>query len=293
MPELFRQISDNKRKSWLFVGFLFVLVALAVWFFGLLTGMGSFGFILAIIIALLSAVGSYYYSDKLVIASTGAQPAEGQQFRKFHSLVEGLCIAGGLPKPKLYYLQDDAINAFATGRDPQHAVVCVTTGALQKLDKSELEGVLAHELSHVKNYDMRLMTFAVVMVGIIGILAQMFLRMRLGGGNNREGGRGLMALFLLGILFMILAPVFAKLVQFAISRKREYLADASGAALTRYPDGLAGALEKIKAEDQPVKTASETTASLFFANPLSASSWKNWFSTHPPVEERIKRLTEM
>ena len=292
MPELYRQISDNKNKSWLFVAFLFVLVALAVWFFGFLTGLGGFGSILAIIIALLSAVGSYYYSDKIVVATTGAQPAEGKEYRQYHSLVEGLCIAGGLPKPRLYVMESDAINAFATGRDPQHAVVCVTTGALKKLDKSELEGVIAHELSHVKNYDIRFMTFAVVMVGIVGILAQMFLRMRLGGGN-REGGRGVMALFLIGILFMVLAPFFAKLVQFAISRKREYLADSTGAFLTRYPEGLARALEKIKRESLPVEGASEATASLFFANPLSAKSWENWFSTHPPVDERISRLKAM
>src|SRR3989338_7094409 len=223
MPELYNQIADNKRKSWLFVAFLFVLVALAVLFFALLTGFGKAGFVLAFFIALLTTVGSYYYSDSIVISSTGAKPAEGQQFRKYHSLVEGLCIASGLPKPRLYYLEDGAINAFATGRDPKHAVVCVTTGALEKLDKSELEGVLAHELSHVKNYDIRFITFAVVMVGLVSILADMAFRSMFwgGGGNNRDSGRAGTAILIIGLVFMILAPIFAKLVQLAVSRKRE------------------------------------------------------------------------
>ncbi len=297
MPELYKQIQDNKLKSWFFVGFLFFLVALVVFFFGLITGLGQFGFILAFFIAILMSVGSYYYSDKIVIAATGAKPAEGPEFRKYHSLVEGLCIASGLPKPKVYYLEDNAINAFATGRDPNHAVVCATTGALQKLDKSELEGVLAHELSHVKNYDVRFVTFAVVMVGIIGLIANMAFRSMLwgggAGGDRRDGNKGGIILIAIGLVFMILAPLFAKLVQLAVSRKREYLADATGALLTRYPEGLANALEKIKREAQPVKTADSTTASLFFANPLKASSWSNLFSTHPPLDERIKRLRTM
>ncbi|MEM4255000.1 MAG: M48 family metallopeptidase [Candidatus Norongarragalinales archaeon] len=294
MPELYNQIADNKRKSWLFVVFLFVLVALAVLFFSLITGFGKAGFIIAFFIALLTTVGSYYWSDSIVIASTGAKPAEGVAFRKYHSLVEGLCIASGLPKPRLYYLEDNAINAFATGRDPKHAVVCVTTGAMQKLDKSELEGVIAHELSHVKNYDVRFITFAVVMVGLVSILADMAFRtMFYGRGDRKIEGRAGAALLVIGLLFMILAPIFAKLVQLAVSRKREYLADATGASLTRYPEGLAKALEKIKAEAQPVKNANSATASLFFANPLKGVSLSGLFATHPPVEERIKRLRSM
>lgn len=293
MPELYNQIADNKRKSWLFVAFLFVLVALAVLFFALLTGFGKAGFVIAFFIALLTTVGSYYYSDSIVISSTGAKPAEGPQFRKYHSLVEGLCIASGLPKPRLYYLEDGAINAFATGRDPKHAVVCVTTGALEKLDKSELEGVLAHELSHVKNYDIRFITFAVVMVGLVSILANLAFRSMFYGGNRRDGGKAGTALLVIGLLFMILAPIFAKLVQLAVSRKREYLADATGASLTRYPDGLAKALEKIKLDGLAVKTANSTTASLFFANPLKGASFSNLFATHPPIDERISRLKAM
>ena len=293
MPELYNQIADNKRKSWLFVIFLFALVALAVLFFTLITGFGKAGFVIAFFIALLTTVGSYYYSDSIVISSTGAKPAEGPQFRKYHSLVEGLCIASGLPKPRLYYLEDGAINAFATGRDPKHAVVCVTTGALEKLDKSELEGVLAHELSHVKNYDIRFITFAVVMVGLVSILANLAFRSMFYGGNRRDGGKAGTALLVIGLLFMILAPIFAKLVQLAVSRKREYLADATGASLTRYPDGLAKALEKIKLEGLAVKTANSTTASLFFANPLKGASFSNLFATHPPIDERISRLKAM
>ena len=293
MPELYNQINDNKRKSWLFVIFLFALVALAVLFFTLITGFGKAGFVIAFFIALLTTVGSYYYSDSIVISSTGAKPAEGPQFRKYHSLVEGLCIASGLPKPRLYYLEDGAINAFATGRDPKHAVVCVTTGALEKLDKSELEGVLAHELSHVKNYDIRFITFAVVMVGLVSILANLAFRSMFYGGGRRDGGRAGAVLLVIGLIFMILAPIFAKLVQLAVSRKREYLADATGASLTRYPDGLAKALEKIKLEAKPVKTANSTTASLFFANPLKGVSFSELFATHPPIDERIKRLRTM
>ena len=293
MPELYNQIADNKRKSWLFVIFLFALVALAVLFFTLITGFGKAGFAIAFFIALLTTVGSYYYSDSIVISSTGAKPAEGQQFRKYHSLVEGLCIASGLPKPRLYYLEGGAINAFATGRDPKHAVVCVTTGALEKLDKSELEGVLAHELSHVKNYDIRFITFAVVMVGLVSILANMAFRSMFYGGDRRDGGKAGTALLVIGLVFMILAPIFAKLVQLAVSRKREYLADATGASLTRYPDGLAKALEKIKLEGLAVKTANSTTASLFFANPLKGASFSNLFATHPPIDERISRLKAM
>lgn len=294
MPELYRQIGDNKRKSWLFVLFLFVIVALAVFFFAVITGFGKAGFVIALFIALVMTVSSYYWSDSIVIASTGAKPAEGPAFRKYHSIVEGLCIASGLPKPRLYYLEDEAINAFATGRDPKHAVVCVTTGALQKLDKSELEGVLAHELSHVKNYDIRFVTFAVVMVGLVAILADLAFRtMFYGGGNKRMEGRAGVVILVLGLLFMILAPLFAKLVQLAVSRKREYLADATGASLTRYPEGLAKALEKIKLDAKPVKTATQTTASLFFANPLKGVSFSGLFATHPPIEERIKRLRGM
>ena len=294
MPELNRQIEGNKRKSWLFVLFLFILVMLTVFFFGILTGLGNAGFIIALFLALLMTVGSYYYSDKIVIASTGAKPAEGPQFRKYHSLVEGLCIASGLPKPRLYYLEDNAINAFATGRDPKHAVVCVTTGALEKLDKSELEGILAHELSHVKNYDIRFVTFAVVMVGIVGILGNMAFRMMLfGGGNRRQDGRAGVAIMVIGLLFLILAPLFAKLVQLAVSRKREYLADSTGAFLTRYPEGLAKALEKIAAENKPMSHATQATAHMFIANPFSGRKISGLFSTHPPVEERIKKLRGM
>jgi len=296
MPELYRQIQDNKLKSWFFVGFLFILIVATSFFFGILTGMDTPAIIvLAFVLSILLTLGSYHYSDSIVVAATGAKPADEKEYRRLHSLVEGLCIASGIPKPKVYVLEDKAINAFATGRDPQHAVLCVTTGALEKLDKSELEGVIAHEMSHIKNYDMRFMTFAVVMVGIVGLISNIALRSMFWGGGRRDDNRGNAGwiLLVIGIIFIILAPIFAKLVQLAVSRKREYLADASGAFLTRYPDGLASALKKIKLESLPVKTASTTTESLFFANPLNASAWNNLFSTHPPIDERIKRLESM
>jgi heat shock protein HtpX len=238
---------------------------------------------------------SYWYSDKIALKMAGAHPATREQYFDFYTLVENLAITAGLPMPKIFVIEDPSPNAFATGRDKNHAVVAVTTGLLSIMSKTELEGVVAHEMSHIGNKDMLVSTVAVVLVGFVAIVSDMMIRMTIFGGrdNNRENG-GLFAI--LGIVFAILAPIAATLIQLAISRKREYLADASGALLTRYPEGLASALEKISQYGRPMKKQSGAIAHLYIANPTGSGAFAkkvgSLFSTHPPVEERIKRLRE-
>lgn len=246
--------------------------------------------------SILMNIASYWYSDKVVIKMTGAKPASREEYRDFWNAVENLSITAGLPMPKIYVINDPAPNAFATGRDKKHAVVAVTTGLLQTLDKTELEGVIAHELSHIGNRDMLLSTVIVVLVGFVSILSNIFLRSRLmGGGRDRDNKLGAI-LMIAGIVLAILAPIFATLIRLSISRKREFLADASGALLTRYPEGLAKALEKIGKYSAPMARASDATAHLFISNPFGAKSLRGLhrlFLTHPPVEERIKILRGM
>ena len=255
---------------------------------------------LALIIAGVTSIGSYYWSDKLVIATTGAREIQEQDNPELFHSVENLCIGDGLPLPKVYILDDPSPNAFATGRDPKHAAVCVTSGLLARLNKMELEGVLAHELSHIKDYDTRLMAIVAILVGFVAILADIFMRNLWWGGirgNNRENNQTQAIFLLIGIVLAILSPIVANLIQLAVSRKREYLADAAGALLTRYPEGLASALEKIASDTRPVKHATNATAHLFITNPFknkSASAWfASLFDTHPPIEERIKILRSM
>jgi len=246
-------------------------------------------------------IGSYWYSDKIVIKMSGAKPVIKKESPTLYNLVENLTISTGLPMPKLYIIQDPAPNAFATGRDPDHAAVAVTSGLLERLEKSELEGVLAHELSHVKNRDILVSTIAVTLVGFIAILSDMFLRHMFwfGGGSRERNGDGRLQLIFMiaGIVLAILAPIAASLIQLAISRKREFLADASGALMTRYPDGLASALKKISDYPGELKKASHATAHMYIANPLREKGFKakmgRLFMTHPPVEERVKALSEM
>ncbi|MEK9181381.1 MAG: M48 family metallopeptidase, partial [Patescibacteria group bacterium] len=248
----------------------------------------------AIIFAVLMNFFSYWYSDKIVIKLTGARPVSRQEFFQLWNAVENLAVTAGLPRPQIYVVDDPAPNAFATGRDEKHAVVAVTTGLLQILDQSELEGVIAHELSHIGNRDMLVSTVAVVLVGFVTILSDIFLRSRLHGLNVGGRGRGNRAggiLLLLGLILAILAPIIAFLIKLAISRKREFLADASGALLTRYPEGLANALRKISAGGAPLRRATNATAHLFIANPFGAhGGLTKLFMTHPPVAERIKAL---
>jgi heat shock protein HtpX len=238
---------------------------------------------------------SYQYGDRVVLSSTGAVPAEGPQYTYLNDTVEGLAIAAGIPKPAVYVVPSDEINAFATGKDPEHASVAVTTGLMRTLDRQEMEGVIAHEMSHVRNRDVQFMTLVAVLVGLVGILSHMILRSyRFGGGRRRDKDRGNLGLIIVAVGFVlaIFAPILTRLVQLAVSRRREYMADASGAELTRYPDGLADALEKIMKHNRGDMKVSEAVSHLFIADP-NRSALDALYATHPPIEERIKRLREM
>ncbi len=243
--------------------------------------------IVAIIFSIFYVLISYYNSDKIAIASVNAKPASGEKYRMYHNLIEGLCLASGLPKPKLYIMENEQINAFASGRNPEHAVVCVTTGALNKLDKQELEGVLSHELSHIANFDIRFMTLTAILVGMVAIISQIFLRsLWFSGGRGNDKGKAIF--MIIGVVLAILAPIAVMLVQLAISRKREYTADSSAVKFTRTPTGLIGALTKIKSnKDMKVSGA---VAPLFLAKPARV---RNLFETHPPIDARIEKLKRM
>ena len=247
------------------------------------------------------SITSFWYSDKIVLRMSKAKPVSKENARELYNIVENLAITAGLPLPKIYLINEQAPNAFATGRDPKHAVLAVTTGLLDKLDRSELEGVIAHEISHIGNRDMLVSTVAVILVGFIAILSDLFLRSMIwrsfAGSRNRSSGRAGAVLMLVGIALSILAPIAAMLMQLAISRKREFLADASGALLTRYPEGLASALEKISHDQAPLKVAQNTTAHLWLDDPFKGKSKRGFlhklFMTHPPMEERVKALRGM
>jgi heat shock protein HtpX len=280
------QISRNNWKS-LFLIFAIFLVFMGIgYFLSIFFDPGLFFVIMSI--SILVSLGyiwlGYYNSGKIAVASVGAKPASREHYRQYHDLVEGISIASGIPKPKLYVMESGQINAFASGRNPENAVVCVTTGALEKLDKKELEGVLAHELGHVANFDIRYMTIATIMVGMIAIASEIFLRsLWFHNGNSKNAG-----LIIAGIAMAVIAPVIVKLVQMAISRRREYNADASAVKFTRYPQGLIGALKKIEAENYPEKRIPKAVAPLFFSNPF-----RNLASTHPPIGKRIEILKRM
>ncbi|MGD9276834.1 MAG: M48 family metallopeptidase [Candidatus Pacearchaeota archaeon] len=282
------QINRNKHKSiFLMIGVFIILVLFGyVISFAFDPGFFFFTMIISIIFSLSYILISYYNSDKIAIASVGAKKAKRSEHKQFFDIVEGLTLASGLPMPKLFIMPSTQINAFASGRDPEHAVVCVTTGCLEKLDKNELEGVLAHELGHVANFDIRYMTLVAVMVGVISIVSQIFLRsLWFRSGNDRDKG----IFILIGIVMAILAPIVVYFVQMAISRKREFAADASSVKFTRYPDGLIRALKKIqKDHSPPEKKVSKAVAPLFFSNPF-----KGIGSTHPPIEKRIHALEGM
>jgi len=313
---VYDQISSNKTKTAVLIGAFLVLIILLGFVFsqaynspGILYG--------AVIFSVLYSLISYYLSSDITLALSRAKPVDPQSNRGLYNLVENLAIAGGLPTPKIYIIEDTALNAFATGRNPQKAVIVFTSGILEKMNKAELEGVAAHELSHVGNYDTRLMTLVVVLVGVLTLLADFFLRFSFFGGrgrksSNSDNGQLGAIMMVVGIVLAILSPVIATLIQLAISRKREFLADASGALLTRYPEGLASALEKIARDTEPLEAANKATAHLYIANPFHTDSqsmqnnatespashgnrglFAGLFNTHPPVEERIKRLREM
>lgn len=256
--------------------------------------------IFAVIFSSVSAFISYYFSDSITLTMSGAHEVDRKSAPELFRLVENLTIAAGLPMPRVYIIEDTAPNAFATGRDPEHAVICVTTGILQKLSKVELEGVIAHELSHIGNYDIRVMTLVVVLVGTLTLLADWLLHFSFFGERKRDSENSGLGniFFIVGIILAILSPIIATLIKLAVSREREYLADASAALLTRHPEGLAKALEKISSDNEPLEAANKATAHLYIANPLKDEEGKtSWiaglFNTHPPIEERVKRLREM
>ncbi len=293
---MYEAVERNIRGTRLLVAaFVLVVVALG-YLLSQAFQLGPAAVVVAAVLAAAGAWGSYHHSDRLILSVSRAREAPREQYPYLYNAVEGLAIAAGIPAPRLYLIDDTAPNAFATGRDPAHAAIAVTTGLLEKLDRLELEGVLAHEMSHIKNYDIRLATLVTVLVGVVVLASDVFQRSMLWGrrrGHRGPGGSGLVVLA--GLVLALLAPVCAQLMRLAIARNREYLADASGALLTRYPEGLASALEKISADPEPLEVASKATAHLYIINPL-----REWggrinvlFDTHPPVEERVRRLREM
>jgi len=296
---LYTQAESNIKKTWLLMTVFLIFIIFLGWLFSYLLGNQIF-LIIAFIFAVFQSIFSYWYSDKIVLAITRAKLIERQDNPELYRLVENLCITAGLPLPKIYIIEEAQPNAFATGRDKNHAILAVTRGLLEKLERSELEGVIAHELSHIGNKDMLLQTIVVILVGVVAMLSNFFFRISFWGGarrrDSREESRGtILAIF--GILAAILAPIAATLIQLAISRKREFLADASGALLTRYPEGLARALEKISADPNSLKVANNATSHLYIASPFRGKEKTSWlyrlFMTHPPVEERIAALREM
>jgi heat shock protein HtpX len=299
---MYEQISRNKWKSAALVVFFMGFIFLLTWFFEYVTGWGKGGLVLAVVVSMAMAATGYYSSDKIVLAISKARPVTKEEYPYLYNVVEGLAIAAGVPTPRCYVIDDTAPNAFATGRNPQKAVICVTTGLLTKLNRVELEGVVAHEMSHIKNYDVRLQTVVVVMAGVVALLSDWMLRSFFWGGGRRRGGRERggsggagSILIVVGLVLALLSPLIATIIQLAVSRKREFLADASGAMLTRYPPGLASALRKISADTEPLEAANKATAHLYIVNPLKnvKGAVNKLFSTHPPIEERIAALEKM
>lgn len=298
MASIYKHADENTFKTWFLMTFFFVFIIAVGWLFSYIYG-DSFILVFAVLISFMMSITSYWFSDKIVLSMSGAMPIEKSDNPELYRIVENLSITAGLPLPKIYIINERQLNAFATGRDKNHAVVAVTSGLLEKLNKIELEGVIAHELSHIGNKDMLLSTVVVVFAGIIALLSDFFLRISFWGGrrDNDDNKAGAL-LMLLGIVASILAPIAATLIKLAISRKREFLADADGVLLTRYPEGLASALEKIDADVTPMKKAAHpATAHLFIDSPFNERQHTNWFvklfSTHPPVEERIRALRDM
>lgn len=308
MINVYERVASNKRKSWFIVTLFFAFVTLAAYVIARALGYGPGVFGIAMIISGISSFIGYYYSDRIVLSMSGVKPANRRDHFNFYTAAENLSQVAGIPVPKLYVIEDTAMNAFATGRDPEHAAVVATTGLLSRLNRTQIEGVVAYELSHVANYDIRLMSTVTVLVGLVALLADWFLRASAWGGgrrrdNDNNGGQ-IQALFMiLGLVMALLAPLIAQLIQLAISRSREFLADASAAKITRYPEGLAQALEIIAADHEPLETANKATAHMYITNPFhmdaaspsklrrSGVGWfANLFNTHPPVEQRIQAL---
>lgn len=296
MATLYTHQGQNVRKTWMLMSIFLIIVIGLGFVFAQIYGNPNILYIF-VIFSVVMNITSYWYSDKIALKIAGAHPATREQYFDFYTIVENLAITAGLPMPRIYVINDPSPNAFATGRDKNHAVIAVTTGLLSIMNKAELEGVIAHEMSHIGNRDMLVSTVAVVLVGFVSIVSDMMIRMTLFGGSRDNDNKGAGLFMIIGIILSILAPIIASLIQLAISRKREYLADTSGSLLTRYPEGLASALEKISQYGQPMKKQSGAIAHLYIANPKGSGAFAkkigNLFSTHPPVEERIKILRSM
>ena len=296
---MFEDIKKNKIKSWFIVLLFLAFIAVIVYYICMALDLGELSIIIAMIFAIVSTWGSYYYSDKIVLKLNNARPATREEDLKLVNILDSLVISAGLPeKPQLYVIEDAQPNAFATGRNPKHAVICVTTGLLEKLDYYELEGVLAHEMSHIKNYDILLSAVVSVMVGFVVILSDWFTRISFYGGRRGRDGdndnNGNAIIMLIGLIFLILAPIFGQLMQLAISRKREFLADATAIEFTRNPDGLISALEKISADPNELKVANKATENMYIANPFrNKKKTSDLWSTHPSTEARIEALRNL
>lgn len=299
---MYELIAANRRRSILLIAAFFILVAGIGWVFGELTGFGYYGLAVAVVIAIALSWGSYFYSDKVALAISRARPADPGIHARLHNVTEGLSIAAGIPKPRVYVIEDPAPNAFATGRNPEHAAIAVTTGLLEKMNRVELEGVVAHELGHVRNYDILVSTIAVTLAGVVVLLSDWLLRAMWwsGGGRGRRSSGGNPAglvLVLAGVVLALLAPLIAQLIKAAVSRKRESLADATAVQFTRYPPGLTSALRKLQSDTTVVRTASRATAHLWIESPLARGGRGGWlnrmFDTHPPLEERIHALEHL
>ena len=293
MATLYNIADSNSRKTFFLITLFLIFVILLGWLFSYVLDSTAILYI-AVIFSIATSISSYWFSDKIVLNATKAQPIKKEDNPELYRIVENLAITAGIPMPKVFILNEAQPNAFATGRDEKHAVVAVTKGLLGKLERSEIEGVIAHEIAHIRNKDILLQTAVVVLVGVVVTLSDFFLRISIRGGGDKDNN---ILAVILGIIAAILAPIGASLIQLSISRKREFLADASGALLTRYPEGLASALEKISSDDSPLRTANNSNAHLFISSPLRGKSSKGWFSklflTHPPIEERVANLRGM
>jgi heat shock protein HtpX len=286
---ILRDVRKNKVESFFIVSIFIIVIMIGVYYVCLYFDFGPLSAIIALIVASITAFISYYNSDKIILSLNGARPATEEQDKLISTILDNLCIAAGLPRPKLYVIDDSAPNAFATGRDPEHAVICFTTGLIDKMDKYELEGVMAHELSHIKNYDILLSTIVTVFVGFVVILSDSVSRFAFRRSRNRDDkSSGIVAI--IAIIFLILSPIFATLMQLAISRKREYLADSSAIELTRNPKGLISALTKLTLDTEALEAANKSTAHMYIVNPFKGKDVSSLFSTHPPLEKRIERL---
>jgi heat shock protein HtpX len=302
---VYEEIASNKRRTWLLILGAFVLLGAMGWAFGVWIQDPALGVVAALLVALVMSIGSYRYGDRVVLASARAKEVTPQEQPRLHNVIEGLAIAAGIPKPKVYVVPEQAPNAFATGRDPEHSSVAVTQGLLDTMNRVELEGVIGHELSHVVDRDILVGTVVATLAGAVILLSEFFTRSFWWGGirgrrgNDRGGGGFEAVLFAVGIVLLVLAPICAQIIRLAVSRQREYLADAQGAMLTRYPPGLASALRKIAAASAiPMRSANNATAHLWLSQPSRVAgegtgTLERLFNTHPPIEDRIRRLEEM